>query len=217
VLSGGRFELGIGAGWAKEEYVLAGQSFDPPRVRADRFEEALSVIRRLLSGEEVSHRGEHYRLGGLSGSPLPVQSPIPLLIGGGGPRMIRLAGAVADIAGFVPRSLPEGGLDPAGFAPSAMGRRVDWLDEGISASGRIDGGPERSVLLFGVNESVAEVEDLAALSHDEIASSPHALLGSIATMIDALHERRERWGLTYHVCFDRDLDRLAPVVAALAG
>ena len=216
VLSGGRFELGIGAGWAKVEYVLAGQHFDPPKVRADRFEEALGVIRRLLSGEAVDHTGDHYRLRGLPGSPVPVQSPVPLLIGGGGPRMIRLAGSVADIVGFVPRSLPEGGLDPTGFSPSAMDRRVEWLGQGISSSRRADGGPERSVLIFGVNDSVADVEELAALSTDELTSSPHALVGSTATMVDALHERRERWGLTYHVCFDHDLDRLAPVIDSLA-
>lgn len=215
VLCEGRFELGIGAGWAKQEYLLAGERFDPPRVRADRFEEAIGVLRRLLDGEAVEHRGAHYRLRGLLGSPRPVQSPVPLLIGGGGPRMIRLAGALADIVGFVPRSLPEGGLDPAGFGPATMERRVEWLEEGVAQAGRPDG-PERSVLLFGINDSIADVEELAALSPTEVETSPHALMGSTAAMIDALQERRDAWGLTYHVCFDRDLERLAPVVEALA-
>ena len=218
VLSGGRLELGVGAGWAKPEYQQAGIHFDEPRVRADRFEEAVGVIRRLLAGEQVEHRGEHYRLRGLAGEPRPVQQPVPLLIGGGGPRMLRFAGREADIVGFVPPALPGGGLDPSGYSEASMDRRVRWVDEGVAASGRADGGPERSVLLFRIAASVDEVDDGddGEIPDDALAASPHALFGDVDAMVDTLHERRDRWGLTYHVCFERDLDRLLPVVDRLA-
>ena len=157
VLSGGRLELGIGAGWAKPEYQLAGLMFDPPGVRASRFEEAVGLITRLLAGEVVEHRGEHYRLRGLPGSPRPVQQPVPILIGGGGPRMMRFAARSAEIVGFVPRSLPGGGLDPEGYSEAAMDQRVAWLEQELVACGRVDGGPERSPLLF---EVAASAEDL---------------------------------------------------------
>ena len=216
VLSDGRVELGLGAGWAKIEYVLAGLRFDPPRVRADRLEEAVPLIRALLNGQQVDHRGEHYRLRGLTGAPMSVQRPVPLLVGGGGPRMTRFAARSADIIGLVPRSLPDGGLDPAGFAAEAMDQRIRWLEDEVSAAGRRDGGPERSVLVFAVGDGVQGVPELAALPAEELDLSPHVLLGGTTQMVEALHQRAERWGLTYTVCFDRDLDTFAPVVSALA-
>src|SRR5687767_3997434 len=105
VLSGGRFELGIGAGWAKEEYDQVGLTFDPPGVRRRRLEEAVPIIRRLFAGELITHDGAHYQLAEYAGEPRTVQSRLPVLIGGGGERMVKFAAREADIVGLVPRSL----------------------------------------------------------------------------------------------------------------
>lgn len=215
VLSDGRLELGIGAGWAKIEYQLAGVHFDPGVVRADRFEEAVGIIRRLLDGEAVEHRGEHYTLRGLPGMPRPVQDPVPLVIGGGGPRMMRIAADVAATVSFVPPALPDGGLDPRGMTGDAMDERIARLDAAIARAGRVDGGPERNVLIFAIGDSIDSVQELRALSPSEVAESPHVLPADPSAIIDALHERRERWGLTYSVCFAHELDMFAGVVSAL--
>jgi probable F420-dependent oxidoreductase len=216
VLSDGRIELGLGAGWAKLEYLGAGIMFDSPATRMTRLEEAVGVIRRLLSGEAVEHKGTHYRLRGLPGSPRPVQSRVPLLIGGGGPRMIRFATQHADIVGLVPRSLPEDGLDPKGFGVDAMEERVRWIDQAEAEVNRVDGGPERSSILFAVGKSLDHLAAREGIDATTARASPHLLAGDPAAMVDALHERRDRWGLTYHVCFDRDFDQLAPVINRLS-
>ncbi|GAC1459563.1 MAG: LLM class F420-dependent oxidoreductase [Candidatus Limnocylindrales bacterium] len=211
VLSGGRLELGVGAGWFKTEYDRAGLPFDPPGARASRFEEAVELIARLLRGGPVTHEGTHYRLDGLDGSPHPIQQPIPLLIGGGGPRILRLAARVANIVAFVPRSLAGGGLDPADFAVGPMDGKIQRLESAVVEAARSDGGPERSVLLFGLIDRSGAASD-ARLPPELSASSPYALVGDPGAMVELMHERRERWGLTYYVCFARDLERFAPVV-----
>jgi probable F420-dependent oxidoreductase len=216
VLSGGRLELGLGAGWHKDEYDQAGISFDPPGVRVSRLEEAVEVITRLFAGGPVQFAGEHYRIDGLEGAPLPIQQPIPLLIGGGGPRMIRLAARQAHILGLVPPSLTQGGLDPAKFSAEAMDAKIDALEAALVEVGRTDGGPERSILVFETYRSIEEVEDDDWVREDLASRSPYVLLGSADAMIDALIERRERWGLSYIVCFEKSLEAFLPLVRKLA-
>lgn len=111
-LSDGRFELGLGAGWLNEEYEMLDLPFEEGRVRADRFQEAVSIVRSLLAGETVTRRGEHYRVEGYECPAVPVQYAVPLLLGGGGPRMTRFAAQHADIIAFDPIPLPGGGKDP---------------------------------------------------------------------------------------------------------
>ena len=130
--------------------------------------------------------------------------------------MVRLAAQLADIVGFVPQALPGGGLDTSGITSSWMDTRIGWLEEDVLASPR----PthlERSVLLFGVGPTADNRHELGALEPNTVAESPFALVGDARRMVDTLHERRERWGLSYVVCFDEDLESLAPVVAALSG
>jgi probable F420-dependent oxidoreductase len=219
LLSGGRMELGLGAGWAKDEYDMVGIPFDPGTVRACRYEEAVALIRALHSGETVTHQGEHYRVEECTLVVEPVQRPIPLMLGGGGPRMTAFAARHADIIGFVPRSLPQGGLDPAEFSSAAFDEKVAILDE--ASAGRADGGPERSILAFQVGRAVddpaAERPDSDWTSPEIMAEGPYSLLGDTEQMVDTLLERRERWGLSYVTCWEEDMDALAPVVARLAG
>lgn len=215
VLSGGRLELGLGAGWAKVEYEAVGLPFDPPRVRAARFEEGVEVITRLLTGQRVSYHGEHYHISDLQGEPRPVQQPVPLLLGGGGQRMIRFAARKADIIGFVPRSLPGGGLDPADFA--SLDVKIAVLDKELALLGRSDGGPERSVLVFGLHPSYDAIPTDTWIPRDLVAASPYALVGGPDAVVETLLERRERLGLSYVVCFDSDIDTFIPIVRRLAS
>jgi len=216
VLSGGRLELGIGAGWANDEYKMVGIPFDPGPTRAARFEEAVGIIRRLHNGERVTHRGEFYDLDECDLNVEPVQLPIPLLLGGGGPRMARFAAAHADIVGYVPRSLPGGGLDPAEFSAEAFDHKVAVLDNSLRERGAA--GPERGVLLFYAGR---DADDIPAAedgwtSPQILAGSPYALIGDTDRMVDTLLERRDRWGLTYFTCWEEDIDVLAPVVQRLS-
>ena len=136
LLAKGRVELGLGAGWFKPEYDAVGLPFDPPGVRAGRLEEAVDIISRLLSGATVTYHGNHYQLSGFEGTPLPTQTRIPLLIGGGAPRIIKLAARRADIASFTPRSLPGGGVDPGDVGPDAMDAKVALLKWALTQAGR---------------------------------------------------------------------------------
>jgi probable F420-dependent oxidoreductase len=216
VLSGGRLELGLGAGWHKEEYDAVGIPFDPPGVRVSRLEESVEILLRLFEGGPVTFEGTHYRMDGHEGLPTPIQRPIPLLIGGGGPRMLRLAAKRAQILGLVPPSLPGGGLDPDKFSAEAMDAKIAALEAAISEDGRIDGGPERSVLLFQMYPSEQNVPTDDWVRPDLVAESPYVLLGDPGAMVETLLSRRERWGLSYVVCFEHDLEQLLPVVRRLA-
>jgi alkanesulfonate monooxygenase SsuD/methylene tetrahydromethanopterin reductase-like flavin-dependent oxidoreductase (luciferase family) len=160
--------------------------------------------------------GQHYHVDGLEGTPLPIQQPMPLLIGGGGPRMIRFAARRADIVAFVPRSLPGGGFDPEEFAAEALHARIATLDAALAEAGRDDPGPERSVLVFEIHPSADEVTHDGWVEPELAPSSPYVLIGEPAAIAETLHERRERWGLSYVVCFERDLEKFIPVVKQLA-
>jgi probable F420-dependent oxidoreductase len=217
VLSDGRMELGIGAGWANTEYEMVGIPFDQGPTRAARFEEAVAIIGRLYNGEAVSHHGEFYRLEDCVLSVEPVQQPIPLLLGGGGPRMTRFAAEHGDIVGYVPRSLPGGGLDPADFSVDAFDEKVALLDQTIAEG--TSSSPERGVLLFYAGQTADAMPDEREgwTSPEILADSPYALIGDTDQMVDTLLARRERWGLTYFTCWEEDTDLLAPVVDRLAG
>lgn len=216
VLSGGRMELGIGAGWANDEYQMVGIPFDPGPTRAARFEEAVTIIRRLHNGDAVTHHGEFYQLDECILGLEPAQQPIPIVLGGGGPRMTRFAAAHADTVAYVPRSLPGGGLDPAEFSAEAFAGKITLLDQALQD--RVLTGPERGLLLFyaGRTADAMPAAGEGWTSPEVLKHSPYALVGDTEQMVDALLERRERWGLTYFTCWEEDIELLAPVVNRLA-
>lgn len=217
VLSDGRVELGIGAGWAKAEYDAVGVPFDPGPIRVSRLEESLEIMTALWEGGSVTYRGTYYRIDDLEGMPLPVQRPLPLLIGGGGPRMLRLAARRASIVGLVPRSLPEGGLDPDEFGEEPFDARIASLDLAIAEAGRSDDPPERSVLVFHAYGSGDDGRDLDWVRPDLRMRSPYVLIGDTGRIVETLQARRERWGLSYIVCYERDLERMLPAAKLLSG
>jgi probable F420-dependent oxidoreductase len=215
VLSNGRMELGVGAGWAKDEYDMVGVRFDDGPIRASRFEEAVGIIRSLHEGGTVTHAGPHYQLAECALYIEPVQRPIPLLLGGGGPRMIRFAAQHADTVAFVPRSLPGGGIDPLQFSADRFDDKITILEESLLT--RAGPEPERAALAFEVHRSVDDVPENDWTSRDIAASSPYTLIGDTPRIVNTLQERRERWGISHWTCWEEDLEIMSPVVAELAG
>jgi probable F420-dependent oxidoreductase len=223
VLSGGRFELGLGAGWLASDYEQSGIPYDPPKVRVDRFVEGLAVLKGLFADGPFDFDGEHYRISSLDGKPAPVTRPHPpILIGGGGKRMLSIAAREADIVGINPQII-SGAIDAAAAADtvaSAWDRKVGWVKE--AAGDRFDdlelncltytciitddrdGMAERLGPIFGVEAS-------------EVPQIPHVFLGTVDQICDDIEQRRDRWGVSYFVVQRDGLDAFAPVVARLAG
>jgi probable F420-dependent oxidoreductase len=222
LLSGGRVEWGMGAGWFTPDYEQSGLAMDPPRVRVDRLDESITVMKHLFGDGVTQHVGEHYRVTGLSGTPTPVQRPHPpLLIGGAGDRVLGIAARRANIVGIAPsmttnaifgdhRELPVAAADrQIARVRAAGGDRYGRLELTMVTSA------------FSVTDRRDEVLQQIAgsmqLAPDDIAASPHHLIGSVDEICDALEERRARWDVSYWVIPAPFLDAAAPVVERLAG
>lgn len=223
LLSEGRLELGLGAGWQVEDYEQAGIPFDRPSVRIARLAEAVTVVKALLGDEPCTFAGEHYRITGMRGTPTPVQRPHPpILIGGGGRRILTLAAREADIIGLN-IDMRSGHIDehagPTATADSTD-QKLGWIRD---AAGDRFGQIELQVrihltMLTDDRRSVAEMVGPAlGLTPAQALESPHALVGTESEIIDQLLERRERFGISYIGLSVDALDAMAPIVAKLAG
>jgi probable F420-dependent oxidoreductase len=225
LLSGGRFELGIGAGWSREEYRRAGLPFDEPAVRVGRLEEALQVLKGLLAGQPFSFEGEHYVIDGIAGFPVPVQRPHPpILVGAGSRRMLGIAGREADIVGILPRALPEGTISTAlsERSPEAVARKVAWVRE--AAAGRPRPVELSLVLATALDRDHRNAAERFAVDHgwgaaaaELVLEMPSVAVGPAERVADELQARRERYGFSYLVVSDGDMEAFAPVVERLAG
>lgn len=223
VLSGGRLEIGLGAGWMRSDYDESGIAYDAPATRVDRFEEGLAVITGLLGPEPFSFAGEHYTITNHDGRPKPVQAPRPpILVGGGLKRMLSLAGRHADIIGINP-TIPNGAVD-ADAARSGTAaetdRKLAWVKE---AAGDRYADLEINLLNFGcfiTEDRATLVEQLApafGISAEELLEFPHALVGTVDEICATLEQRRTRWDASYIVVQQDAMEAMAPVVARLAG
>ena len=224
LLSGGRFELGIGAGWLREEYRRAGMPFDAPGVRVGRLEESLRVVKGLLAGGPLEFAGVHYSVTGLEGFPPPVQRPRPpILIDAGGRRMLGIAGREADIVGILPRALRHGTISEAlsERSPATIAEKVGWVRE--AAGDRFDRVELSMVATVRVAaDHVAAAERFAAEegwagAAERVLEMPSVFLGPVERIVDQLHARRERYGFSYHVVPDEAMEAVAPVVERLTG
>lgn len=223
LLSSGRLELGIGAGWMKSDYDEAGLDYERPGVRIDRMVETVAILKGLFGDEPFSFDGEHYTISNLNGTPKPVQKPHPpLLIGGGGPRFLGLAGELADIVGINP-NLAAGAITAETGADATAERyeeKIGWVRQ--SAGDRFDD-IELQVRVFfvlvtddrrGTAEAMAPALGLTA---EQALDSPLALVGTVDEITETLIERREQYGFNYIVVGQDQYEVFSPVVANLAG
>jgi probable F420-dependent oxidoreductase len=223
VLTGGRFELGLGAGWMRADYEQSGLVMDSAGVRVARLEESLRVLRALWSGDEVDFAGEHYTLRGARNTPAPVTpGGPPLLIGGGSRRILELAGRYADTVSVVP-SLAAGTLGAEVAAESVVEKYRDRVAWARQAAGPRADALEMQCWTAAVQvvPNADEVIDALApafgLTAEQLRAAPIALIGTVKEIIESLHERRETLGFTGIVVHEADMDALQPVLAELAG
>jgi len=223
MLSGGRLEVGLGAGWKRLDYDRSGIPMDSPKVRVDRMIEHTRILKALFAEEPVTFQGEHYRITDLPGTPRPhATGGPPILIGGGARRVLRFAGATADIIG-VNASIHSGEID-TDAAHDALPERIDqkvvWVREGA--------GTRFAELELNAWLAAAEITDDTAAVADVIGQlfsadpksvleSPLTLIGSLAECADRLRERRERWGYSYTVIPADKARDFAPLVTELTG
>jgi probable F420-dependent oxidoreductase len=224
LLSQGRIELGLGAGHSRPEYERAGIAFDSPGTRVARLGEAVQVLRRLLDGDTVTFVGDHYRLYDERCQPAPLQSHVPLLVGGGGTRVLGIGARYADAVGFtgLGRTLADGHRhDPSGFAPAAVDEQVAAVR---TAAGERFGSLELQALVQAVvitdrPRQAAETlcDQIPGMTVAAVLATPYLLVGSVEEVVDRLVERRERWGFSHYTVRRDALLDIEPVVAALAG
>lgn len=224
LLSDGRFEFGIGAGGSfPPDYEWTGIPFDPPGVRVSRLEEGLKVFKGLFGDEPVTFKGEHYAITEYDGLPKPVQRPHPpIFIGGGGPRMLALAGREADIVGLLPAMLAVGGQFAMEQSTSdAVAGQIEVIR--LAAGARFSE-LELNILLqrlIVTDDARGASEELSRewtpLTPEQILDTPSLLIGTLDAIVELVRERRERLGISYTVVFERDMEAFAPVVERLAG
>jgi probable F420-dependent oxidoreductase len=227
VLSGGRLEIGIGAGWNRAEYEAVGIPLDPVRTRVTRLTESIAVLKGSFGEGPFSFRGDHFTITDYDGQPKPIQRPHPpLLIGGGGRRILTLAGREADTIGLAPRMLGTERVDPRSITLAATAEKLDWVREAAGeryASLEINCYPSGSPVVVtddARGEARKRIEHLQArtgveLTEDEVLESPHIYIGSVDGLAGKFEMLRERLGISSFMVGGGD--ELAPVVARLAG
>ena len=221
LLSNGRFEMGMGAGWMSSDYRELGMTYDPPPRRVDRLAEAIPLVKRLMAGETVTHEGPHYKLERATCGIAPVQKPRPpLAIGAGGPRMLKLAAREAEIVGLVPGFSPRGWPVFGQATESATARKIAILRE--AAGDRFDSLELNvwvsSAALAGSGNNVLRSGAAAALgAATTVYGSPYVLFGTLGGVRDRLRRRRDKLGISYYTIPGRSMEAMAPLVEALAG
>jgi probable F420-dependent oxidoreductase len=222
LLSDGRLELGIGAGWMTVDYEKAGIPLDPPGVRITRMQEAVTIIKGLMTDGPFSFQGEHYTITELDGQPKPVQQPCPpIVIGGGGKRVLSYAAREADIVGInanLRSGVAEDPTSAVSLNPASTDDKLAWVRE--AAGDRYDRIEIQSLIGFQMftDDAAGLAEAMAPAfqtTPDAVLDSPVALVGTLDEMIETLERRRERWDMTYHVIGHDHLDAFAPAVERL--
>jgi probable F420-dependent oxidoreductase len=224
-LSDGRLEIGIGAGWNKPEYESAGIPYDPGATRIDRLAEAITILKGLFADGPIEFEGGFYRVKGFEDLPRPVQRPHPpFFIGGGSPKLLRLAAQNAQIVGIAPRVRPDGSADVIGCTLAGSEKKIAVI--------RGAAGPRFDQLEINTYPSFsAKVTDQARpaardvadrirrrygveLSERDILESPHVFIGSVDSLVEKFQMLRERLGIN-HIFVGEDYRDFAPIVDRL--
>ena len=223
LLSEGRLEIGLGAGWMISDYEEAGIPYDSPKVRIDRFVEGLKIIKGTMGEGPYSFSGDHYTVTNYNGQPKPLQKPCPpVLIGGGGKRVLSIAAREADIVGI------NGTLHAGVIGTEAVATMTaDAVDEKVAivaeAGAHRLADIEINIRTFFVKVTddragmINAVAGMFKIPAELIEDSPFGLIGSVDSIIESIHAARERWGFSYFIVGGENIEEIAPVVAALKG
>ena len=223
LLSDGRLELGLGAGWKATDYEQSGMELDRPSVRIARLAESVEILKRCFDEGPFDFDGEHYTVRGHDGQPTCVQSPHPpILLAGGGRKMLTLAASVADVVGLN-ANMAAGVIDQRAGASAtveATDEKLGWIRD--AAGDRfVDIELQTRVHMSQITDDPEGLAELMApalgLDAEAALASPHVLIGSVGQCVETLLAWRERWGLTYIGLNEDSLVEFAPVVEALAG
>jgi probable F420-dependent oxidoreductase len=224
LISDGRVEVGLGAGWIEAEYDAMGITFDRPGLRIRRLEDVVALLRTCFAGGNVDFEGPSgVHAHGFEATPRPVQpGGPPIAVGGGGRRILSVAGRVADIVAFNFNNA-KGALGPAGAELSDAERtdeRVGWAREFADARAEavtFEIGIAAGAVTNRPQDAMAAYRALFGMDDGAILAHPHALIGDVDSICDRIEERRERYGFSYFTIRDSAMDEFAPVVDRLAG
>jgi probable F420-dependent oxidoreductase len=225
LLSGGRFELGLGAGWLRSEYEQAGMPYDPPAVRISRLAESIAILKGLFADPPLTFTGSHYTVRNLNGFPKPAQRPYPpILIGAGHKRMLMLAGREADIVGIMTTSVATGQMvdDPFARLSDRLAQQVAWVREGAGERfPKIELSTVPTIWVTDRRRAFTErligERGWSGLSVEQVWGMPAVLIGSIDQIVEDMYRWREVLGFSYHLVSDTMAEVVAPIVARLAG
>lgn len=221
MLSGGRLEFGLGAGWLQEEYAAVGLSFDSPGTRISRLADVIEGIKAFRGEAYADVANDTVQWRDFEGIPKPVSKP-PMMIGGGSPRILRLAGREADIVSlnFNNRS---GVIGPDGVQSSSEDetrRKIGWIREGAGERFdelEIEIGAYFTFVMDDPGAVLAGFAERFGYSEDEMRRHPHGLFGSVDTVCEELERRRELFGISYVTVGEDAMESFSPVVARLGG
>lgn len=231
VLTDGRLEVGIGAGWSQGEYEQAGLPFDAPATRIGRMEESVQILKGLWREGPFTFSGRHYQIRALEGHPKPLQRPHPpLMIGGGGQRLLTIAGREANIVGLAPRVPSPDRVNPRTLTAAATSEKVQWVREAAGARfAEIEintypslGQPritdDRRGVAREMMDRLRKRFPTWNLTEDEFLDSPHIFLGTVDQLVEKIVGLRQRFGISYIVMIAAEMIApFAPVVARLVG
>ncbi len=220
LLSDGRLEMGIGAGWSETEYNAMGLTFDRPARRIAKLAEVVSLIKAHWEGEQLDYAGRQVQVRGYAGRPRPVQRPHPpIMIGGGGPRMLSFAGREADIVSM--SSVPFVARDGQGRDPQTVAqRRIDVVR--IAAGERygrleIESSPYFTAITDDPETALSKAASSTGLPADVLREHPNVMIGSLETIVEMLYSRRDSLGVNYVTVQQSQLEAFASVVNRLHG
>jgi probable F420-dependent oxidoreductase len=221
--SEGRFEFGIGAGWMRSDYEQSGIPYDSPGTRIDRLEEALQIMKAMWRDGSATFKGQHYTVENAQGAPRPFTTPHPpIVIGGGGKRVLSLAAREANIVGVTANARSgEMGAEAAQTAKAEFFRqRLQWIKD--AAGARFDDLEIQSLTFITQitedRQSVFEnIAPLFGFTVEEAADVPLALVGTIDQICETLQQRREEYGISYVTVQDAAMRDFAPIVERLVG
>lgn len=220
-LSDGRLEFGMGAGWIKSEYEAVGIDFDEPAIRIDRLADVIAGVKAFRGESAIQLNNQTLNWDGFEGLPKPLGSA-PIMVGGGSPRVLRLAGREADIVSlnFNNRA---GMIGPDGVQKSTQEetlKKIGWIKEGAGdrfSDLEIEIGAYFTVVTDDAKPVVAGFAQMFGCTEEEMVHHPHTLFGSVDSICEEIERRREEYGITYFTVGEDNLEAFAPVVARMTG